>query len=248
MRCKVFSVRNLKEILRDPINISLGLAFPLLILLLLWFINRNIPAQAQMDLYQVKKLIPGIAVFGYSFICLFSATLISKDRGSAFLVRLFASPMCPRDYILGYTLPMLPLALAQTLICYAAAALLGLKLNGFTLLSALVQLPATALFIFLGLLAGSAFNDKQVGGICGALLTNLCGWLSGTWFDLSMIGGTFKTIAYCLPFANAVDVGRLTLQGSFGTEFWQKLSIVCAYALVIGLLSVFTFRRKMKVQ
>lgn len=248
MRCKVFSVRNCKEILRDPINVSLGLAFPLVILLLLWLINRSIPAEAKMDLYQVEKLVPGIAVFGYSFICLFSATLISKDRSTAFLVRLFSSPMRPRDYILGYTLPMLPIALVQTLICYLAAFCLGLKLTGFTLLSVLVQIPTAMLFIFLGLLAGSLFNDKQVGGICGALLTNLCGWLSGTWFDLSMIGGGFKKAAYCLPFANAVDVGRLALAGSFGAELWKKLAIVCAYALAVGVLSVLTFRRKMKEQ
>ncbi|MCQ2418780.1 MAG: ABC transporter permease [Clostridia bacterium] len=248
MRSKIFSVRNFKEILRDPVNISLGLAFPLIILLLLWFINRNIPAQARMELYQVENLIPGIAVFGYSFICLFSATLISKDRSTAFLARLYASPMRPRDYIFGYTAPMLPVAFAQTIICYAAAVLLGLKLNGFALLSVAAQLPTAAMFIFLGLLAGSLFNDKQVGGICGALLTNLCGWLSGTWFDLSLIGGAFKKAAYCLPFANAVDVGRLALYGSFGAEFRQKLSVVCAYALVIGALSVFSFRCKMKAQ
>lgn len=248
MRCKVFSVRNFKEILRDPVNVSLGLAFPLVILLLLWIINRNIPAQAQMDLYRVEKLIPGVAVFGYSFISLFAATLISKDRSTAFLARLYASPMRPRDYILGYTLPMLPLTMAQTVICYVVAAALGLKVDSFALLSVAVQIPTAVLFIAAGLLCGSLFNDKQVGGICGALLTNLCGWLSGTWFDLSLIGGTFKKAAYCLPFANAVDAGRLALSGSLGAEFLQKFAIVCAYALAVSILAVFAFRRKMKVK
>lgn len=248
MRCKVFSVRNFKEILRDPVNVSLGLAFPLLIMLLLWFINRSIPPQAGADQFQLKNLFPGIIVFGYCFICLFSATLISKDRSSAFLARLYASPMRPADYILGYTLPMLPVALAQSLICFAAAVLLGLTLDGYALLSVVVQLPTAALFIAMGLLCGSLFNDKQVGGICGALLTNVCCWLSGAWFPLSLVGGVFETVSYCLPFANAVDAGRLALQGSFGAEFRQKLAIVCAYALAIGILAVFAFRRKMKVK
>lgn len=231
--------------LRDPINVSLGLAFPLVVMLLLWFINRSIPAQANMGLYEIASMTPGIVVFGYSFVTLFSATLIAKDRGSAFLPRLFASPMRAGDFILGYTLPMLPLALGQTLVCYAAAMLLGLSPDGNMLLSIVVQLPCAVMYIATGLLVGSLLNDRQVGGVCGALLTNLTAWLSGAWFSLDLVGGGFRTVAYCLPFANAVDVGRLAIRGTFGAEFWQKLAIVCAYALLLSVLAVAVFRKAM---
>ena len=206
-----FSGRNTKEMLRDPLNLAFGLGFPVVLLLLLTAIQRNIP----VNLFQLERLTPGIAVFGLSFISLFSATLISKDRTTSFLMRLFASPMRASDYILGYTLPLIPMALAQALLCYLVAGLLGMQLTANVLLAILVSLPAAALFIGIGLLCGSVFNDKQVGGICGALLTNLSAWLSGTWFDLDLVGGAFKKIAYALPFAHAVDAGRAAMSASF---------------------------------
>ena len=235
-----FSGRNTKEMLRDPLNLAFGLGFPVVLLLLLTAIQRNIP----VNLFQLERLTPGIAVFGLSFISLFSATLISKDRTTSFLMRLFASPMRASDYILGYTLPLIPMALAQALLCYLVAGLLGMQLTANVLLAILVSLPAAALFIGIGLLCGSVFNDKQVGGICGALLTNLSAWLSGTWFDLDLVGGAFKKIAYALPFAHAVDAGRAAMSGEFAA-IMMHLWWVIGYAVVALVAAVLVFRKKM---
>ena len=106
-------------------------------------------------------------------------------------MRLFASPMESGDFIAGYTLPLIPMAVAQILICFVTALFLGLSASLNILLTVLVSIPAALLFIGIGLLCGSVFNDKQVGGACGALLTNLSAWLSGTWFDPAMVGGVF---------------------------------------------------------
>ena len=235
-----FSGRNTKEMLRDPLNLAFGLGFPVVLLLLLTAIQRNIP----VNLFQLEYLTPGIAIFGLSFIALFSATLISKDRTTSFLMRLFASPMRAGDYILGYTLPLIPMALAQALLCYLVAGLLGMQLTANVLLAILVSLPAAALFIGIGLLCGSVFNDKQVGGICGALLTNLSAWLSGTWFDLDLVGGAFKKIAYALPFAHAVDAGRAAMSGEFAA-IMPHLWWVIGYAVVALVAAVLVFRKKM---
>lgn len=235
-----FSGRNTKEMLRDPLNLAFGLGFPVVLLLLLTAIQSNIP----VNLFQLERLTPGIAVFGLSFISLFSATLISKDRTTSFLMRLFASPMRASDYILGYTLPLIPMALAQALLCYLVAGLLGMQLTANVLLAILVSLPAAALFIGIGLLCGSVFNDKQVGGICGALLTNLSAWLSGTWFDLDLVGGAFKKIAYALPFAHAVDAGRAAMSGKFAA-IMPHLWWVIGYAVIALVAAVLVFRKKM---
>lgn len=235
-----FSVRNTKEMLRDPLNIAFGLGFPVALLLLLTAIQRNIP----VSLFELDYLTPGIAVFGLSFISLFSATLISKDRTTSFLMRLFASPMRAADYILGYTLPLLPMALLQTTLCYATAMLLGLKFTPNILLAIVVAMPAALFFIGIGLLCGSVFNDKQVGGICGALLTNVSAWLSGTWFDLNLVGGAFKAISYALPFARAVEAGRAAMSGNY-SAILPHLWWVFAYALAILVLAVVAFQRKM---
>jgi ABC-2 type transport system permease protein len=235
-----FSIRTTKEILRDPLTLAFGLGFPVVLLLLLTAIQRNIP----VSLFELDRLTPGIAVFGLSFISLFSATLISKDRTTSFLMRLFASPMRASDYILGYTLPLLPMALLQTALCYGTAMLLGLKFTPNILLAIVVTLPAALLFIGIGLLCGSVFTDKQVGGICGALLTNLSAWLSGTWFDLNLVGGAFKAISYALPFARAVEAGRAAMAGDYGAIL-PHLWWVLAYALVVLAFAVLAFRRKM---
>ena len=236
-----FSGRNTKEIFRDPLNLAFGLGFPVVLLLLLTAIQSNIP----IALFELEHLVPGIVIFGYSFIALFSATLISKDRTTSFLMRLFASPMQASDYILGYTMPLLPMALIQALLCYAVAGVLGMQLTVNVLFAVVVSLPAAALFIGIGLLCGSALSDKQVGGICGALLTNLSAWLSGTWFDLDLVGGVFKKIAYALPFAHAVDAGRAAIKGDFAA-IMPHLWWVIGYAAVMLVAAILVFRRKMQ--
>lgn len=244
-RTMLFTSRNAKEILRDPLSVLFGLGFPLVILLLLHFINRSIPQEAGMTLFALEKLTPGIAVFGLSFIALFSAMLISKDRSTSFLLRLYVSPIRGSEFIFGYALPLLPIAIGQMLVCFGAAMLLGLKFSWNIFLCIAVSLPIALVNIALGMLCGSLFSDKAVGGICGALLTNVSAWLSGTWFSLDLVGGAFKKAAYFLPFANAVDAGRAALSGSY-SEIMEKLWIVLVWAAVLmaAAILVFSCRRK----
>ncbi len=241
MRLFIFASRNRKELLRDPANLAFGIGFPLVVLLLLSAIQANIP----VSLYKVESITPGIAVFGLSFLSLFSGMLIAKDRTSSFLMRLFASPLSSSDFILGYTLPLVPMAMAQSVICFIAAFFLGLAVNSNVLLAIVVLIPAAVLFIAIGLLAGSVLNDKQVGGICGALLTNVSAWLSGTWFDLGLVGGWFKSAAYALPFAHAVDATRAALAGDY-TSIFPHLWWVIGYAAVILIIAIVAFSNKMK--
>jgi len=241
MRMIAFASRTWKEILRDPLNIAFGLGFPLVLLLLMSAIQKNIP----VPLFEITRLAPGVAVFGLSFLSLFSGMLIAKDRTSSFLTRLFASPLTARDFILGYTLPVLPMAVMQGTVCLAASLLFGFPVSINILLLLVVNIPAAVLFIGIGLLAGSVFTDKQVGAICGALLTNVSAWLSGIWFDLNLIGGAFKKIAYALPFVHAFEAAKAAAAGSFETIL-PHLVWVGAYALAVFALAVFAFQKKMK--
>lgn len=243
MKMMTFAGRNTKEILRDPLTLFFGLGFPLVLLLLLSAIQANIP----VAMFEIEHLTPGITVFGLSFMSLFSATLISKDRGSSLLQRLYTTPLTPTDFILGYTLPILPIAAAQCVVCYIAAIILGLNVTVNILFAVLFITPVSLLYIGLGLLCGSVLSDKQVGGICGALLTNLSAWVSGIWFDLELVGGAFKKIAYALPFVHAVDMERAVLGGDFA-EAIPHLWWVLGYAAVTLLLAVLLFLRQMKRQ
>ena len=238
-----FSKRCTKEILRDPINLAFGLGFPLALLLLMSAIQANIP----VPLFEIKSLTPGIAVFGLSFVTLFSATLIARDRETALLQRLYTSSMKSVDFILGYMVPVLPLALAQTVICYLCALLLGLPFNVNILYAVLGMIPVTVFYIGLGLLCGSVLGVKQVGGICGALLTNLSGWLSGVWFDLDLVGGTFRKIANVLPFIHSVEMERALLAGDFQGALSHLLPVLL-YGVGATVLAVYFFLRQMNKQ
>ena len=243
MKMLTFSIRNAKEILRDPLNLFFGLGFPMVVLLLLTAIQANIP----VPMFEIEHLAPGITVFGLSFMTLFAATLIAKDRGSSLLQRLYTTPLSSKDFILGYILPILPICIAQTLICYALAILLGLEITVKILLSVISMLPIAVFYISLGLLCGSIFTDKQVGGICGALLTNLSAWLSGIWFDIALLGGAFKKIAYTLPFVHAVEMERAVLSGSYAGIF-PHIYWVMGYAILIMIAAVLAFLHQMKKQ
>ena len=243
MKMLTFAGRNAKEILRDHLNLGFGLGFPLVLIFLLSAIQANIP----VTLFEIRHLAPGITVFGLSFMTLFSATVIAKDRGYAFLQRLYTTPMTATDFILGYALPMIPICVGQSAVCYLSAVILGLKVTVHILFAVVAIIPVSLLYIAMGLLFGSVLSDKQVGGICGGLLTNLSAWLSGTWFDLELVGGTFRKIAYGLPFVHAVELERAVLAGDYAgifPHFWW----VMGYTAACAVAAVILFVRQMKRQ
>lgn len=241
MRMLTFANRTFKEIIRDPLTVAFGLGFPLIVLLLLTAIQANVP----VALFELDKLTPGICVFGLSFVSLFSAMLISKDRETSLQRRLFTTPLTAADFLLGYSLPMLPISVLQSVICYVAALILGLKPTVGILWTLLFLLPAALLYIAIGLLCGSLLTDKQVGGICGALLTNLTAWLSGVWFDVSLMGKVFKKIADALPFIHAVELERAALAGDISAAV-HELPIVLGYAVILSAVGIAVFTKKMK--
>ena len=242
MRMMTFAKRCAKEILRDPINLGFGLGFPLVLLLLLSAIQANVP----VELFAIDTLTPGITVFGLSFMTLFSATLVAKDRESAFLQRLYTMPLRGVDFILGYMLPLLPIAIGQTAICYLAAIPLGLTVSVNIVYAIIGMIPMAIFNIALGLLCGSVLGVKQVGGICGALLTNLSAWLSGVWFDLQLVGGLFEKIANIFPFVHAVEMERALCSGDFPAAV--HILYVLVYSAVITAAAVWCFLGQMKRQ
>lgn len=243
MRTITFAKRCAKEILRDPINLFFGLAFPLVLLVLLSAIQANIP----VSLFEINTLTPGITVFGLSFMTLFSATLIAKDRESALLQRLYTTPLTGFDFIMGYMLPILPMAIGQAVICYLFAIPLGLEISVNIIYAVIGIIPMAVFNIALGLLCGSLLGVKQVGGICGALLTNLSAWLSGVWFDLDLVGGAFRKIANALPFVHAAEMEQALFCGDFGGAAAHVLPVVL-YSAAITVIAVFCFLKQMNKQ
>ena len=240
-RTLVWSWRVTREILRDPLSLAFGIGFPVVLLLLLHAIQSHVP----VPIFVLSELTPGIAVFGLSFLALFSAQLVSRDRATFVLGRIFTTPMKGVDFVLGYVLPLLPMALCQGMICYAVALILGMPFTPNLAMALLCLLPVACVYIGIGLFCGSILSEKAATACCGALLTNLSAWLSGTWFSLDLVGEGFVRFANLLPFARSVELGRRMLAGNFG-EAWLPLLIVCAWAFALLSAAIFAFAKSMK--
>ncbi|GAV10732.1 ABC transporter permease [Paenibacillus sp. chi10] len=242
MKYFAFASRNRKEVLRDPLTLLFGMGLPVIMICLFSLMQKNMP----VALFQIENITPGVIVFSFSFITLFSGMLVGKDRSSSFLMRIFASPMSASDYIIGYALPLLPIAALQIAVCLITAFFLGLSIHLNVLVAIILLLMMALLYIGFGLLLGTYFTDKQVGGIF-AIFVNLSAWLSGTWFALDMIGGAFQSIAYVLPFAHAVDAARYALAGEY-SKLVVPFIWVAGYAVFIFAIAVMSFKKKMKGQ
>ena len=241
MRAFAFAGRCTKEIVRDPISLFFGIAFPIILLLLLTAINRNVPEA----LFNIEHLTPGIAVFSLSFIALFAAQTLAKDRSTSYLIRLLTTPMRASDFIIGYTLPLGIIVVLQSITCFITAYFLGLELSFNHVFAFIALLITSTIFIAIGLLCGTLFSEKAAVGLCGALLTNLTALLSGAWFDVSLIGGAFEKVAYALPFVHAVDLVRSIVAEDFSAMF-PHLYVVVVYAAVLFSLSIFIFKYKIQ--
>lgn len=240
MKSLAFAGRNRKEILRDPMTLIFGMVLPILMLWLFSMMPENMP----FELFTLENLAPGIIVFSFSFITLFNGMLIGRDKSSSFLMRIFASPMTAADFMVGYALPLLPVAIIQITTCYLTAVLLGMPFNWDALSAFGVLLFISLLYIAFGLMFGTFFTDRQVGGIF-AVFVNITASLSGIWFEPAMIGSTFETVAYLLPFAHAVDATRAAFAGEYG-NLLSPLIWVAGYTAVVFTIAVLGFKKRMK--
>ncbi|MEE1219836.1 MAG: ABC transporter permease [Ruminococcus sp.] len=250
MKTKAFSIRNIKELLRDPMSWIFSLGFPIIMLIVMTVINESIPkTPASPQVFNIDQLTPGIAVFGLTFIMQFACIQVSKDRSSAFLTRLYASPMKSIDYIAGYTIPLIIIAIVQLIVCYLSGEVIALILGTTldipkSLFSILILIPSILLFIGLGLIIGTLFNDKAAPGITSIFIT-LAALLGGIWMDVETLGGTWKSICEILPFYHSVKSARLALAGNF-EDMVLPLLICSAFAVAVYILAVIIFTNKIK--
>ena len=249
MRIKAFASRNIKELIRDPLSYIFCLGFPLVMLVVMTVIGQSIPDEAQMTVFSVQNQSAGTAVFGLAFVMLFSALLISKDRASALLSRLFASPMKSVDFIIGYTLPLVIIAAAQLAVNFLSSLAIGAAtgesfdiLN--MLLSMLVHIPTIFLFIGFGIIFGSLFNEKSSPGI-SSIIVSLAPILGGVWMPIDTMGGVILDVAKVFLFYHAVKASRMVLAGS-ADGVLQSVLYLSIWAAVIFAISIFVFKAKMR--
>ena len=240
MRIISLSKRNLKEIIRDPLTLVFAIFLPIFLLFI--FQQFDIPS----EVYKIENFAPSIIIFGYSFISLFTANLISKDRSTSLLSRLYASPLKPYEYIMGYTLSLLPLAFMQSVLFFTVALILGLAFSINIILTIFIMLPISLLFVALGILIGSLVNDKASAGV-GSIIVQLVAFTSGMYFSIDQVGGIIKFLAEFLPFSYTVSIARSALIGTISL-MGSEILIVFIYTIIIFVISSIVFKKKMIVK
>lgn len=245
MRTLAFARRNLKEILRDPLSLVFCFAFPVLLLVIMeLIITSTVPDISYVPQFKIENMFSSMCVFSFTFLTLFTAMLISKDRNSSFQARLNVSPMKSVEMLFGYILAVLPLAIIQIILIFCASLCFGLVVKWNILLAVLALFPSMILFIGLGILVGSLCGEKAVGGMSSVII-NLAVFLGGMFFPLETMNNAFTVICDILPFAPGIKIPKAIITEN--TEgIWIAVLTVILYMLVILGISILVFQLKSK--
>ncbi len=247
VRALVFVGRVTKEILRDPLSFVFCLGLPVVMLVGMYMLFAE-----SAPWFGLATLTPGMAVFSNAFVMLYMTLLLSRDRATAFLCRLYTSPMRTMDFVLGYALPGVLIGLCQLVICYLTAAVVGLCTGSTDWLSVpemlgaiAVAVPMLVVYVAIGILFGCLFSDKAAPGLASVIISGGA-FLGGAWTPIETLSAGFQTVCRCLPFYPAVLAGRTVLTGEALTaeNVWIPLLTTVGYAAVIAVLAVVVFGRK----
>ncbi|MBQ6043345.1 MAG: ABC transporter permease [Clostridia bacterium] len=240
-RVYAFAVRNIKETIREPLTLIFMFAFPLFMVALFYSLFHSAAPQ-----FTMAKLAPGMMVFGQAFITLFLGILIATDRASSFVIRLYTTELKPMEFLAGYELSMVPVALLQAVLIMAEAMIIDPSFASWNVLPAIIigLIPAK-LFLSFGVLFGSFCTEKTVGGVSSIVITAQS-MLSGMWYPPEGLSGAFVTLMDVLPFKNATLAVSSVATGDVSVENTLiPALIVLGYAVAIWIAAVFIYRRKM---
>jgi ABC-2 type transport system permease protein len=240
VRSSELTKRNLREVVRDPLSLGIAVVLPLLLLLTLQAIGGEAAPFLTPTL-----LTPGIVLFGFVMVMFSSAMILARDRETALLARLLTTPLRSSDFVSGYSLPYLLVAVVQAGVLLGVGALLGLRIDGSIALVALVFALMAVFYVALGMILGAALTVAQTSGAYAVVL--LLTIFGGAWFDLETIGGVFLTIGDALPFKHALDATRAVMADEASlSDISSDLYWVGAYTTCAVMLAVFTFQRRMR--
>ena len=238
MRMLNFAKRNFKELIRDPLSLIFEIVLPIFLLFI--FQQIKVPGET----FLIENFTPGIIVFGFSFITLFTGTLVAKDRSSSLLIRLGTSPMKSSDYILGYIISLIPIIFIQESLFFIVAILLGLNISINILFTILISLLISILFISFGILFGSLVSEKASGGV-GSIIVQLVCFTSGMYFSKDLVGKGFAKVCELLPFEGSLNIIKGVLNNKLDIITTQNIIVVLLYTVFILILSIIVFNKKM---
>jgi len=239
MRSAELAKRNVKEVIRDPLSLGIAVALPLVLLLTLQALGGD-----DTPFLTPTLLTPGIVLFGFVMVMFSSAMILARDRETSLLARLLTTPLRSSDFVSGYSLPYLLVAIVQAVVLLSVGAMLGLGSDGSVVLVALILALMAVFYVALGMILGALLTVAQTSGAYALVL--ILTIFGGAWFDLDEIGGVFLTIGDLLPFKHALDAARAVMADGAGlSEIATDLYWIGAYTIGAVALAIVVFQRRM---
>jgi len=209
-------------------------------------INVN-PIHLETEITEIDFIAPGIIIFGLLILIPTSARIIVHDKEKGFLSRLLTTPLRPVEFISGYSLCLVVIAIAQIIIFILVGWLLGMDIVGSIGLAFLIFLLTAVCSIGIGMVVASlSKSENQAEPLCWIFAMPLA-MLSGCWFSVEMLPSYLRAVAYAFPFAHAIDASKAVITRGVGLEAVSSdVLFLAGWAVVIFAIGVILFRRSMR--
>jgi ABC-2 type transport system permease protein len=209
-------------------------------------VNAN-PIHIETEITFIDFMGPGIIIFGLLILIPTSARVMVRDKEKGFLSRLLTTPARPLDFLSGYSLCLVAIAIAQIILFMAAAYGFGVDIVGSLWLAFLVFFLAGLSSIGIGMVVASlSKSENQAEPLCWLFAMPLA-MLSGCWFSIELLPSYLRDIASAFPYAHAIEASRGVLIRGVGMEgIGTDFLFLVGWAVGIFIIGTFLFRRSMR--
>lgn len=209
-------------------------------------VNAN-PIHIETEISYVDFMGPGIIVFGLLILIPTSARTMVRDKEKGFLARLLTTPTRPVEFISGYLLCLVVIAIAQIIIFMVGAWSLGMDIVGSMWLAFLVFFFTGLCSIGIGMVVASLTrSENQAEPLCWLFAMPLA-MLSGCWFSIELLPSYLRAVASAFPYAHTIAAARAVLIRGVGLEAINTdMLFLVGWAVVVFLIGVILFRRSMR--
>jgi ABC-2 type transport system permease protein len=232
----------LKRAFRNPRFLIFAFAFPVFLFLIQSnvFIADDDPDKAA----GIGILMVNMLAFGVFFAALSNGGRLATERAAGWQRQLRLTPLTGRGYLLGKGLTGLLLGL-PVLIAVPAIAVLadGVSLDAaqWTRIIAGTWLGAIP-FVLLGLLIGQLARPDTLQPL-NMGISIIMGFLGGMWIPVDAMPDWLQHLAPILPSYWLTQLGRGAVTGDLSQRLGLTVAVLAAWAIVLGTLVTWRYRK-----
>ena len=193
----------------------------------------------------VNFFAPGVIVFGLMILIPTGAMIIAGDRARGFLSRMLTAPVRPWEFILGYSLPFIPVLIVSTLIYMGVGMAMGLTIVGNLGIAFLLFFLIGLCSVGIAMAVGTLLKSESQSAICYIFIVPLA-MISGAWFSVDGMPEAVKTVAEALPFIHAIDASRGIINGAALSTVTTDLYWIAGWALAFFAAGIILFKKQME--